>query len=46
MPTATLAEMGVDPREFGVLLLRRIADEQESMATARAKVRAKGEWNA
>jgi len=46
VPTATLAEMGVDPREFGVLLLRRIADEQESMATARAKVRAKGEWNA
>ena len=44
--TATLAEIGVDPREFGERLLRRIADEQDGMTIARAKVRAKGEWDA
>ncbi|MEC7584540.1 MAG: DUF366 family protein [Planctomycetota bacterium] len=44
--TATLEQIGVEPREFGERLLRRIADEQDSMTIARAKVRAKGEWGA
>jgi uncharacterized protein len=41
---ACLAQFGVDPAAFGQALLRRCADEQASIATARAKVRAKGEW--
>jgi hypothetical protein len=42
--TASLAELGVAPRPFAEALLVRIVAEQESIATARAKVRGKGEW--
>lgn len=44
VPTATLRELGVAPRAFGEALLQRLADEQASIRIARAKVRAKGEW--
>ena len=46
VPTAALDELGVEPQEFGQALLERAADEQASMTSARAKVRAKGEWTA
>jgi hypothetical protein len=42
--TATLADLGVDPVVFGQELLTRCAEEQQSIAEARAKVRPKGEW--
>lgn len=42
--TATLAEIGVAPAAFGQALLARLQQEQGSIAEARAKVRAKGEW--
>lgn len=42
--TATLAELQVDPRRFAAALLELAAAEQASIADARAKVRAKGEW--
>lgn len=42
--TATLADLGVDPVAFGREVLTRVAAEQASIALARAKVRAKGEW--
>jgi len=42
--TATLAQLGVDPRRFAEQLLARAAAEQDSIAQARAKVRPKGEW--
>jgi hypothetical protein len=42
--TATLQQLGVEPRTFGEALLAALAGEQASIATARAKVRAKGEW--
>lgn len=42
--TATLAELGVAPAAFGQALLARLQQEQDSIAEARAKVRAKGEW--
>jgi len=44
VPTASLAELGVDPVLFGKRLLERVAAEQQSIAAARAKVRPKGEW--
>ncbi len=44
VPTANLRELGVDPVSFGQTLLARVAAEQDSIATARAKVRPKGEW--
>lgn len=44
--TATLRELGVEPRDFAERLLARAAGEQESIAIARAKVRGKGEWSA
>lgn len=44
VPTADLHDLGVEPRGFALALLARAADEQASIATARAKVRAKGEW--
>lgn len=44
VPTATLGELGVEPRVFAEQLLRRVADEQRAIAAARAKVRARGEW--
>lgn len=44
VPTADLAALGVDPQRFATTLLERIAAEQVSIADARAKVRAKGEW--
>ncbi len=44
VPTATLAELGVAPQLFALQLLARCAAEQAGIATARAKVRAKGEW--
>lgn len=42
--TATLAEISVAPAAFGQALLDRLQQEQSSIAEARAKVRAKGEW--
>jgi len=42
--TAALAELGVDPEAFGRELIARVAEEQQSIAEARAKVRPKGEW--
>jgi uncharacterized protein len=42
--TATLQQLGVAPRAFGEALLAALAAEQRSIAVARAKVRAKGEW--
>lgn len=42
--TATLQELGVEPRAFGEALLQRLAAEQASIRVARAKVRPKGEW--
>lgn len=42
--TATLRDLGVEPRDFAERLLARAAGEQASIAIARAKVRAKGEW--
>lgn len=44
VPTATLQELGVEPRDFAERLLARAAGEQASISGARAKVRAKGEW--
>lgn len=41
---ATLADLHIDPQQFAVALLQRVAAEQESIAAARAKVRPKGEW--
>lgn len=43
--TISLAEVGIDPDAFGKELLARVAAEQASIAAARAKVRAKGEWS-
>jgi hypothetical protein len=42
--TAALADFGVEPAAFGRELLARVAEEQQSIADARAKVRPKGEW--
>ena len=42
--TATLQQLGVEPRAFAEQLLARAAAEQQSIALARAKVRARGEW--
>lgn len=42
--TATLAELGVEPRRFGERVLAALAGEVRSIGDARAKVRAKGEW--
>jgi hypothetical protein len=42
----TLQQLRIDPRAFAEALLQRAAAEQESIAEARAKVRAKGEWGA
>lgn len=44
VPTAVLAELGVEPVAFARGLLQRAAQEQADIATARAKVRPKGEW--
>jgi hypothetical protein len=44
VPTSSLRELGVDPTGFAQQLLARAAREQASIADARAKVRAKGEW--
>jgi uncharacterized protein len=41
---ACLQELGIDPRAFAHAVLTRVATEQGSIAAARAKVRAKGEW--
>ncbi|MFT4513391.1 MAG: hypothetical protein ACI89X_000334 [Planctomycetota bacterium] len=41
---ATLQELGIDPSTFARAVLERISDEQASIESARAKVRAKGEW--
>ena len=43
--TATLQQLGVDAEDFARQLLARAAAEQDSIADARAKVRAKGEWS-
>ncbi|GDY01850.1 hypothetical protein LBMAG49_11790 [Planctomycetota bacterium] len=42
--TATLQQLAVNPREFAERLFQRAAEEQLSIVEARAKVRAKGEW--
>jgi hypothetical protein len=42
--TATLQQLGVEPRSFAGQLLQRIADEQRSIEAASVKVRARGEW--
>lgn len=44
VPIAHLADLGVAPEAFARALLRRVVDEQSSIAEARAKVRPKGEW--
>jgi uncharacterized protein len=44
VPTATLSELGVEPALFASDLLNVVAAEQDSIAIARSKVRAKGEW--
>jgi hypothetical protein len=43
VPTASLADLGVDPRAFADEVLARAAVEHEGILAARAKVRAKGE---
>lgn len=42
--TSDLQALGVSPTVFAQALLARAAGEQSSILTARAKVRAKGEW--
>jgi hypothetical protein len=44
VPAVGLRDLGVDPPAFGKRLLDVVAAEQSSIAEARAKVRAKGEW--
>lgn len=44
VPTASLRDLGVEPAVFAGRLLQRVAAEQQDIAMARAKVRAKGEW--
>jgi uncharacterized protein len=39
-----LQQLGVDPSAFARALLDRVAAEQDSIQQARAKVRARGEW--
>lgn len=41
---ASLQGLGIDGRQFAESLLSRVASEQHSIAVARSKVRAKGEW--
>lgn len=43
VPTAGLAELHVDPREYALGLLDAVLAEDRSIRTARAKVRGKGE---
>jgi len=40
----SLADLSVDPAAFAEGVLTRVANEQASIADARAKVRGKGEW--
>jgi len=42
--TSDLQALGVSPSAFAQALLAKVAAEQASIVTARAKVRAKGEW--
>jgi hypothetical protein len=44
VPIAALGDLGVEPRTFAQRLLDRVVAEQDSIAAARSKVRAKGEW--
>jgi hypothetical protein len=41
---ASLQDLDIDPSAFALAVLQRISDEQSSIESARAKVRAKGEW--
>ena len=41
---ACLDELGLEPSAFAQAVLERVATEQASIVSARAKVRAKGEW--
>lgn len=41
---ASLNQLGIEPDAFAAAVLTRVADEQTSIQSARAKVRAKGEW--
>ncbi len=41
---ACLEELSIDSRRFAAELLSRTVSEQQSIAVARSKVRAKGEW--
>jgi hypothetical protein len=43
VPTACLAEFGVEPEAFAAEVLQRVGAEEESIRAARVKVRAKGE---
>ena len=40
----SLSGLGIEPDAFAQAVLRRVATEQGSIESARAKVRAKGEW--
>lgn len=44
VPVASLADLGVPVEPFALAVLDRVVEEQRSIADARAKVRAKGEW--
>ena len=44
VPITGLAALGIEPAKFGQALLQRAAEEQASIAAARAVVRPKGEW--
>jgi len=41
---ASLSELGIEPSMLAHAVLARVVAEQDSIAAARAKVRAKGEW--
>lgn len=41
---ATLQQLGIEPSAFALAVLQRVGEEQASIESARAKVRAKGEW--
>ncbi len=41
---ASLSQLGIEPGAFAAAVLTRVSDEQASIQSARAKVRAKGEW--
>ncbi len=46
VPIASLADLGVAPKNFADALLQRASEEQHGIGQARALVRVKGEWQA